>query len=170
MSVDLKISGLTGGMSVLTLDGELIILEHGVGQDRVKRILYENIESILVWEKIPWLRMIGAAVFLGLLIYVFGAAYRTGRDETSLYVIFILGVLLVLLEAIFLIRKDAHMRINHGAEPYDLTAPAYPWRIRKFVQKVRDRAETVQKELREKRAMAQEGGAEEGEGAVSPPP
>jgi len=75
---------------------------------------------------------------------------------------------LVFLEGIFLIRQETRMRINHGMDPCDLMVAAFPWKVRRFVEKTLSRAQAVQQELRERRDAAHAAG--EGDAAPAPEP
>ena len=151
---DLKIAGLVNRMSLIVADEALVILEHSSTKDRVIKILYENIESIIVWKKTSWVSMILAMVILGGAAYIPLSAYRTLKDESMLWIAIFLGVLLVALELVMVIRKKYYLRINHGGEAFNVAAPIFPWQIRKFIGSVKEKTEAAQKELREKRDQA----------------
>src|ERR1700742_3916733 len=66
MSVDLKSFTMFERASLVILDDALIKLEHERTKDRVRKYLFESIESVVISRKMPWGRVIVVAVAFGL--------------------------------------------------------------------------------------------------------
>ncbi|MDH5639262.1 MAG: hypothetical protein OEZ04_12315, partial [Nitrospinota bacterium] len=118
MAADLTIPGTTGRKSFLLMDDALVMLEHGGMRDRVTKILYEHIETILVWKKMPWIKIILTAVFLGGLALLFlreaekgNEAFRTSAE--------ILAAALIVAEAVIIIMKTTYLRIIHEGAVFE---------------------------------------------------
>lgn len=157
MPPDLRIHGFISRKSLLIMDNSLVLLEHSEFNDRVKKIMHESIESIIVWKKTPWIKMTLTALILGgvaSIPFIAGSGIDNPGTKANLLIV---SVILVTLEVIFLLRKNVFIRINHAGEALDLSFSAYPWQVRKFVEKSKTSVERVQRELREKRNAASSG-------------
>ncbi|MDH5638042.1 MAG: hypothetical protein OEZ04_06085 [Nitrospinota bacterium] len=156
MPVDLRVHSLASRKSLLVMEDSLVMLEHSQFSDRIHKILYESIESIIVWKKLPWLKMTLTALALGGFAYIpFIGTGSLANNDTRIYLLIVLGVF-VALETILLIRKKVFIRINHSGLALDLAFSAFPWKVSNFVDKVRTQAEKRQITLRKKRNEAKD--------------
>jgi len=156
MPADLRIHGFVNRKSFLVMEDSLVMLEHSQFSDRIHKILYESIESIIVWKKTPWLKMTLTALILGGFAYIpFLGTGSPANSDTRNYLLIVLGVF-VALEVILLTRKNVFIRIIHAGQPLDLAFGAFPWTVRKFVDNIRAHAEARQIKLREERNAAKD--------------
>lgn len=58
MSVDLKCSSLLRRRQLVVEPAYLVILEGNFTNDRMKRILFDQVSSVAIWRRLPWLRML----------------------------------------------------------------------------------------------------------------
>jgi len=170
MPVDLRVHGIANRKSLLVMEESLVLLEHSQFSDRIHKIRYENIETILVWRKTPWLKMAVTAVILGAIAYIpFVGSWSLEDRDTQVYLLTALGFFAVL-EALFLFRKNHFIRIIHSGQRLDLKVSAFPWKARGFVDKVRAHAGQRQEKLRERRNAAREHGEAKSDPDHLPPP
>jgi hypothetical protein len=66
MSADLKCNTTLRRTSLVILDDCLVMLEHELTRDRVRKVMFDRVESVLIWAKVPWLRIVLLFVLLGL--------------------------------------------------------------------------------------------------------
>ncbi len=126
MGVDLRSNTMFARISVVLLDDCLVKLEHGRTEDRVRRFMYDSIENVVIWKKIPWLRVILCTVFLVLP----GIALQFPRDEIATYSGAFLLVLGLGLVGWYLVCKKTTIRITRSGTPNDLVGVFRPKRVR----------------------------------------
>ncbi|MBI4584425.1 MAG: hypothetical protein HY717_10425 [Planctomycetes bacterium] len=160
MGVDLKIQRWFHRESLVLWDDCLIQLEHEMIQDRVRRIFYEQVESVVAWKVAPWAQIVIVLILLGLpglLILLF--------NEIPAYVI---GGIILALAAILLLRyllyRKTLIRIRRAGEVKDFAAIASPARINRFLRRLRAGIDQAQGEAKARQA------AREAESPAAAPP
>lgn len=66
MSVDLANNTTFQRLSLVVMDDSLIKLEHERTQDRVRKIMFDRVESLLIWTVPPWLNICICGIFFAL--------------------------------------------------------------------------------------------------------
>lgn len=132
MSVDLRSNSQFARVSVLLMDDCMIKLEHARTQDRMRKTMYESIESVTLWRRIPGVRITVCAVLLALP----GIALLFVGDTA----VTIIGIFLILLGGglitFYLVCGKTTIRITKGGKNYDITGIFRPSKVRKFREKL----------------------------------
>ena len=171
MGADLKgANWLSKESAIVAADG-LVILEHGGAKDRTRKILFDRVESVLVWKTLPWLRMLLFAVILGvpgtlLLLLV--------RDKVPSTIGAVVLGICVVIEAWYLYARKATIRVHRGGQNRDFVAITWPGRLRRVLGRMRQNIEAVQGQAAQ-RAEQREAERREAEAArlaeaAEPPP
>ena len=128
MAADLRSNTMFSRISVVLMDDCLEKLDHDRTSDRVRRFAFDTIESVVIWRKIPWVRITLCATFLALP----GAALQFVGDEfatVSGLVLLALGLGLI---TWYLVCRSTTIRIMRGGLTYDIVGIFRPARVRKF--------------------------------------
>ncbi len=101
---------------------------HERTQDRVRRFSYETIQNVVIWQKVPWLRIIICAVFL--LLPGIGLMFmsNTASTVTGWFLIIVGGGLV----GWFSYCRVTTIRIVRAGRNNDLTGMFRPGRVRRF--------------------------------------
>lgn len=128
MSVDLRSTSMFAKVSILLMDDCLIKLEHGRTEDRMRRVMYDTIQHVVIWRAIPWVRIVLCAVGFGLpgiaLMFV-------GRNPGVAIGIVLLAIAVGLIARYFYCRVTT-IRIVRDGKPQDITGLFSPRKVRKF--------------------------------------
>ncbi|MFP4055239.1 MAG: hypothetical protein ACLF0G_00040 [Candidatus Brocadiia bacterium] len=152
----------------LLVEGDcLIVLEHsGGGRDRLRRILFDRVESLLVWRTLPWVRMLGVALLLG----VPAAPFLLVPEAPAAVGWVILGCLLVA-EGRYVYDRKTHIRVCRAGVARDFATVTRPGKVRRVIGTLRANIDAAQAEAHrraaEQAAEAQEPEQPEGEGSSS---
>ncbi len=70
MAVDFTMRSLFSSRSAIIDDACLILLERAGSRDRVRRIQFDRVQSLIVWRSIPWFNVIFTAIpfFVGTIL------------------------------------------------------------------------------------------------------
>ncbi|HEV7301140.1 MAG TPA: hypothetical protein VGN72_17370 [Tepidisphaeraceae bacterium] len=140
MAADLRSNTMFSRISLVVMDDCLIKLEHGRTGDRVRKFTYDSIESIVIWRKTPWVRIVVCTTFLALP----GAALQFVGDTFATYSGLFLLALGLGLVAWYLICRSTTIRIMRGGIIYDVVGIFRPGRVRKLRDNVLARIRAVQ--------------------------
>jgi len=141
MGADLTIAAWTRRQSVLLMDDHLVVLEHEGYSDRVHRVFFDGVRSLVVWKRWPWGRMLllGCLTALpGYLIYSLG-----GAGEVIGGIFFAVGAIL---ELRYLVYRLTTIRLQDGPRSRDFGVIVRPGRIRDVVDRLRARIEAAQEQ------------------------
>ncbi len=140
MAVDLKIRNSFGSTSVLLFDDHLVQLEHSHTSDRVRRIRFDRIESIVHWRVIP----LGRAVLFGLLLGIPGTALALASDPIAQFLGFlILGIMMVIVGR-YLYFKKSNIKITRAGRDYSITGIVSPRKVQNLIEKLESNIRRVQ--------------------------
>jgi hypothetical protein len=141
MAVDLVGTSWLRKLSVLVMDDCLVLLESVGQRDRIRRVLFERLESLVVWKTLPWVRMLLAAVLLGAV----AASLISFGDGVAIAGQVILGVL-VLIEGKYLYDRKTRIRIRYAGEDRDIVVILRPGKLRRVLDRLRANAEATQEQ------------------------
>lgn len=141
----------------------LVLLESSSGsKDRMRKILFDRVESIVTWKTIPWGRMALFALLLGLPGFLL-----LGAGEVPAIVGYILCGICLFVEARYLYDRKTTLRIRRAGEDRDIVVIVRPGKLDHVLGRVRDRIEATQAQAMRR---AEEREAERVEAASAPPP
>lgn len=128
MAADLKSITTFQRVSLLLMDDCLIKLEHERTRDRVRRFSYDTIQTVVIWQKISWLRI----VLCTLCLVAPGFALLLTQQSTNSLV----GVLLMTvgggLIAWYFYCKVTTIRIVRAGTNNDIAGLFRPGRLDRF--------------------------------------
>ena len=139
MAADLTISKLVYSESLLITEDSLVCLERRSTKDRVRRILFDRLESVVVWRTLPLVAMLIVALLLGpigLILMVVGDEGRIAGD--------ILIAILFLVEIGLLLCGKTHIRIAHEGKRREFSLVARPGKAHRFVRRLCESIEASQ--------------------------
>ena len=133
--------------SLLVESDQLIILDHGATKDRLRRIPFHRVETVMHWRVAPWGRMFVFFLLLGLPAVLFAMA---GGVVPTAFAIFFLVILVTVL-AYYLYYRKTTLRIDHGADHYVVTGVTSPRKFRRFIAILKLRIRAAQADAEEER-------------------
>ena len=148
MAADLKINNLRQRKSLLLAGDHLIALDHGYLRDRLHRINYDRVESILSWRRMPWVRMLLTLLLFGGL----GILLIITNDPAGQFFGAIAMLVFVLLEWRYLALRKTTIRITRAGKHSDFTGIISRRKITNFLAILEQDIRRVQSEA-EERAM-----------------
>lgn len=131
----LKCRSLFGGNTLVVDDDALVVLEADLASDRMRRLLYNRIESITTWRRIPWTGcIVGALLGLaGLVVAIMGA--RDSFMSTEIIGLVVLaGGLLVLGKYAWY--KRTHIAVTRDGQTKRFSGIISPAVRRRFFQRL----------------------------------
>ena len=120
---------------------QLLLLQPEWGSDRVRRILYDRVETLVTWRTIPWDRLIVSSIVLlipALLLLLVGGFPETRATGGVLAVI---GLSLV---GWYLTARRTHFAISRAGETYRFSTITVRRRVQRFLTAVTSAIATVQ--------------------------
>lgn len=174
MAVDLRNNSLLSRSSLVFTEDALVKLEHRYTHDRLRKFMYDAIESVVIWRRNAWLQIILVTICLMLPGI---ALLFADSDPSTIIAIFLIAVASILLVWYVYCGKST-LRIVRAGQATDLTGIYRPGQLRRFrdqfienihrVQQARIAAEmqaqAVEMPAQEAEMLQQADGA--GEGAV----
>jgi hypothetical protein len=132
MGADLRSNTTFQRVSVVLMDDALFKLEHERTRDRVRRFSYESISRVVIWQRIPWLRLLVCFLFIvgpGVAVFFIQntAAYVCGS------ILIVIGGLVMLWYAY---SKFTTIRIIRGTTHNDISGLFRPGKLRKFRERL----------------------------------
>jgi hypothetical protein len=160
MSVDLRNASTFGRISLLVMDDCLIKLEHGYTRDRVRRLMYDAIESVIIWRRVPGVRITVCVV----LFLLPGMGLLFANSTVAIVIgIFLLALALGLISWYIYAGKTI-IRIVRIGKTDDVIGIFRPGRVRRFRTLFIDGIQRAQDAI-----LAQSAGAEPAAVPVSEP-
>ncbi len=132
MPADLTTAGFFQRHSVVLRDDHLVMLEHRSTQDRVRRIPFDRVETVVWWWTLPWGRMaIYGFLFGGLGLVLLALrhpiAYTIGGS--------VIGVATVVIGRYIYMGKTT-IQITRAGSEYVIQAIASPKKIRRLITRL----------------------------------
>jgi hypothetical protein len=125
MAADLKFTGIAHRSSIVLLDDHLVVLKHGSTRDRVRRVVYDRIDSVLSWRSLPWVRM----VLFGVLFGISGLLMLAAAEPFANVLGAILLSTTTLIEVRYLYMGKTTLRITRADKHYDFTGVVSPRKV-----------------------------------------
>jgi hypothetical protein len=145
--IDLRLPSLLRKRSFVIMDDHLVLLAHQHMKDRVQRISFDRIDSILIWSVIPWVRMLIWAVLFGLpALGIFLI-----NDPVATVIAIVLLTCLTLIELYYLLRRKTSIRITRAGVHTTVCAVVSRRKVRRFAANIAPRIRQTQR-LAEQRA------------------
>lgn len=141
MAVDFTIASFMNRGSVIITEDAVIVLENDRNKDRMRKILLDRVESIQIWKKLPWGRMLFAGLFFGSFAPIF-LSMPTRTTTASLWVGGVLIAVLLLIWTRYIYNRKTFIRIvqagpeNDNSRIKDFTLILRPGKIRRIVSKL----------------------------------
>lgn len=142
MAADIQLATIFRRESMLINDDSLVSLYHEGYQDRVHKILYDHIESIVTWRVIPWARMLIFAILFGLPAAL---CFIPGEEEFNYLGLILLSFSLIT-ELYYLYCGKTVVRINKIGEIKEFEIIARPGKVRNFIAGSRINIENFQRQ------------------------
>lgn len=144
MPADLTINSLSKQRSLLIEPESLVILQREGTRDRVRRIRFDRVESVVVWKSVAWV----AAVFtslLPLIVAVILISIGTSENEPGVSATgagFL--ALAIILAAAVLMRGKTHIRIRRAGVNRDFACIKSQKKLRIFLDKLANAIDAAQ--------------------------
>jgi len=142
MRVDLKCRGLFSRKSALLEDDQLVILEHLLLSDRVRRVGFDRVEAVALSKRVPWVSLLILGLLVmgpGVVLLLVGSSPMPNDSRIVFFSIggalLIAGSLVVLWHAVCRQSRIAVVRAGETRELRTITSPA---RVRRFVEQLRE--------------------------------
>ena len=142
MAADLTFAGQLSRHSLVIEPSYLVVLEHGTLRDRTRRILYDRVESVLVWRRPPWGRIIVISLLLGgpalLLLFL-----PVGQPVVTGLALFVL-LLAVAIVARYVTWGCTYIQITRDGEARLFKGVVWPKRRERFLARLTESIRTAQ--------------------------
>ncbi|GJM24080.1 MAG: hypothetical protein DHS20C16_04950 [Phycisphaerae bacterium] len=151
MAADLRIRGSFASASVLLFDDHLVQLEHSHTSDRVRRIRYDRVESVVHWRVIP----VGRTVLFGLLLGLPGLGMSLSSEPVfqGLGIFFV--ALMIFVVGRYLYLKRSNIRITRAGRDFTISGIVSPKKIRRLIERLEINIRKVQERPTEPAAAVQ---------------
>ncbi|MBX9653231.1 hypothetical protein K2Y11_06375 [bacterium] len=138
MAADLSAYGLFQRRELLLDDDALLDLENGFGSDRVRRVLFERVQTVIAWTNVlvGWLVFAIISLTIGI---VFLIPFFQGQDSPVVPFGFIFAPIGLVFTLRYLLVQRYHLliRMIDGTE-HRIDAIAMPGKFRRFVRRLTD--------------------------------
>lgn len=142
MGADLTTSSWVRNESVVLTEDSLIILEQESRQDRMRKILFDQVASMVVWKRFPLGRSLGFVALLGapaatitLTVASSNPYDRSAQTDWRIAAVCMLGLLLLILLR-YIICGKTFIRIGYSGNVRELAFVARPGRMGKFLDRL----------------------------------
>jgi hypothetical protein len=140
MAVDLAAHGLFQRASVVLDPDCLIKLEHSSTRDRLRKVMFDRVDHIIVWRVVPWVRVLLALLLIGVpgsLLLLVGDPVATA---------FAMIVILIALGVVswYLYCRKTTIRIVRAGKIGDIRGIYRPRKVRRVVQAMVNNIRVVQ--------------------------
>jgi len=152
MAADLTFAGFVRRSSIVLLDDHLVLLEHSATRDRVRRIPYDRVESVLSWRRLPWARLI----LIGLLFVASGLMMFTIGDLVGKGLLAIPLVVTALIVARYLYMGVTKIRITRADKHYDFSGILSPRKVARCLSRLDESIRRAQQHAEEQILARQE--------------
>jgi len=171
MGIDYRDANWFNRQTGLLMDDCLVLLEQEYTKDRVRRVLFDRVESVVSWRRFPWGRGLVFGLFFGL------PALFILSEEPVVQVIGVVFLLLFLAaEARYLHCGLTRIRITRAGHDTTISVIMRPGKLRRFLDRLYSAVEAHQahlaREVEERERLAREAEAARFESglAAEPPP
>jgi hypothetical protein len=141
MAVDLATHTLFQRQSLVLDTDSLVKLEHEWSRDRLRKILFDRVDHLVVWRVIPWVRVLLATLIFGLPGFLM---MLLASDPVPTVVGAILLVIALVIDARYLYCRKTTLRIVRAGKTEDITGICRPAKVRRLVQAMVRNIHTVQ--------------------------
>ncbi len=119
---------------------QLLLLQPEWGSDRVRRVLFDRVSTLVVWRVMPWDRIIVVLILLGVPTTLL---LSLGSDDVTLTIggIF-LGIALLLVR--YVVVRRTHFAVARADTMYRFNTIAGSGKVDRFVDELVKAIETVQ--------------------------
>lgn len=131
MAVDFTSSGVFRRTSVLLMDDCLLVLEQDGNRDRVRRILFDRVASVVAWKTFPWVWAGTALVLAGLSALLLLIGYAPLGWIATVLILSFVGCFVYLAYA-----RLTHIRIERLGENHELKTIKRPGKIDDFLRRL----------------------------------
>ena len=132
MSVDLRSISMFGRSSVLLMDDSVVKLEHTYTDDRLRRFMFDRIETVLIWRRTPW----GRLILVGLILGGPGIGLQFAGDPIARWIGISLIFIAVVLCGWFLYCGATTIRIVASGRQHQFKGLFRPGKLRRFREKL----------------------------------
>ena len=128
---NLKFRSLFGSTILVPDSDALIILEPEIIRDRMRRLLYNRIESVTTWQRVPWASCIfgGILTVLGAVLAVFNQSFTPSL---------VIGIIVAVVDLIVLVKyawyKRTYLTIARHGEVRNFSGVVSPGSRKRFVK------------------------------------
>jgi hypothetical protein len=147
VAVDFKEESLMHQVAVVIDDDALIMLERDGNRDRVRKILYDRVQSVLIWRKFPWLRAIIIGVFLLLLTLSFMPLAINSRNLAAKIPFVLCLITLLVVELRYLYYKRTYLQIFRAGESKLFKLIISPGKVKSIVNRLVENINKTQTSL-----------------------
>ncbi len=140
MAVDLRSNSLFNRTSVLIEPDCLVLLEHERTKDRVRKIMFDRVEQVIAWRKVPVIRILVVALFLLLP----GAALFFVGNVTSTVIAIFLEIVALTALTWYLYCQKTIIRLVRSGKTDDITGVFRPGKVRRLLAKIESNIRNVQ--------------------------
>ena len=146
MAADMKSAGLVRVESFIIRDDCLVMLERETTSDRMRRIFFDRVESVVVWRAFPWGRALISGALTALPAAGFAAGAANARMDWEILAFFaiLFAAAFLFLELRYLIDFKTHIRITRDGATKDIVVIVRTGKVRRFVRRLRGNIRTVQ--------------------------
>lgn len=140
MAVDLKFAGYMQRYSLVLLDDQLVELQHSMTRDRVRRIHFDRIDSVVVWRRMARGRLLLVFVLLGLpAILLLSSGFTVALFSGAL-----LLAIAALLGLHYLYAGRSTIRVVRAGRTYEYSGVIRRARLGRFVSRLERGIRSVQ--------------------------
>ena len=153
MAADLSAYGLFHRRELVLDEDALLELENGFGSDRLRRVLFDRIQTVSAWTQILVGRLVFSLILMLLGLYLLFPLFTNGNmDLVPLGVVFLAIGLIILLRYAIIHRYNLVVRLFDGTE-FRIVAMGRPGKFRKFVKRLVDGIAACQEKEEDRRMM-----------------
>ena len=132
MAVDLKLRNSFGNVSIILMDDHLVELEHSYTSDRVRRVRYDRVESVVRWRVLP----LGRMSIVGLLVAVPGLLMLLSSDQVLVTTGTILLTIAALIEAMYVYMGKTHISIMRAGREFKMAGVVWPPKVNRLLNRM----------------------------------
>ena len=132
MPVDAHFSQFTKKISAIVDDDNLVILEHDYTRDKVRRIQFDRVESLVTWRRYPLLHVLLSTLFFGGI----GIALLVVQDSVANGIAAFMFSILAMLLFYYTTRQRSHIRIVRGGKTFQYAGFNSRRKFERFLEKL----------------------------------
>jgi hypothetical protein len=140
MGVDLTFASFAQRRSLVLLDDQLVELQHAMTHDRVRRIHFDRLESVLAWRRIPRFRLLVVFAVLGVPGVLLIAVGDPGTIGAGVFLL----VVMLLVTLYYVYHGRTTIRLTRAGQNYEYAGVIRRGRVLSFLARLEQRARLVQ--------------------------